>query len=97
MCHLVNSRPRSQFLEATISSIKPLRLDNYGQNRQHERVLPMAEVLKVTASRANEMQKNPQEYFRQARKAACKRAATQLKAEQQLANRNHPQSDYIHG
>ena len=51
----------------------------------------MAEALKVTASRVNDMQKNPQEYFRKAREVARKRAAAQLKAEQQRENRDRQQ------
>jgi hypothetical protein len=53
----------------------------------------MAVALKVTSSRVEEMQKNPQEYFRKAREIARKRAAAQLKAEQQQrANRSRQQS-----
>lgn len=52
----------------------------------------MAEALKVTSSRVNAMQKNPQEYFQQAREVALERAAAQLKAEEQRANRNNQQS-----
>lgn len=52
----------------------------------------MAVALKVTSSRVEEMQKNPQEYFRKAREIARKRAAAQLKAEQQRANRSRQQS-----
>ncbi len=37
------------------------------------------------------MQRNPQEYFRKAREEASQRAAAQLKAEQQRADRNRGQ------
>lgn len=43
----------------------------------------MTQALKVTSRRVEEMQKNPQEYFRRARAVARKQAAAQLKAEQQ--------------
>lgn len=50
----------------------------------------MAQALKVTSKRVEEMQKDPQEYFRKARELARKRAAAQLKAErQQRAKRNY--------
>lgn len=50
----------------------------------------MAQALKVTSTRVEEMQKDPQAYFRKARAAARKRAAAQLKAEQeQRAKRNY--------
>lgn len=50
----------------------------------------MAQALKVTSRRVDEMQKDPQEYFRKARELARKRAAAQLKAEQQQrAKRNY--------
>ena len=52
----------------------------------------MTQALKVTSRRVEEMQKNPQEYFRKARELARKRAAAQLKAEQQQrAKRNNYQ------
>jgi vacuolar-type H+-ATPase subunit H len=48
----------------------------------------MAEALKVTSSRVDEMQKNPQEYFQKARETARKRAIAQLQAEKQRASRS---------
>lgn len=43
----------------------------------------MTQALKVTYRRLDEMQKDPQEYFRMARELALIRAAQQLEAEQQ--------------
>lgn len=48
----------------------------------------MARLLKVSSSRAREMQANPQEYFRKAREEANARAADQLRAERQRADRS---------
>ena len=52
----------------------------------------MAKLQKVSSSRAREMQANPQEYFRKAREEANARAAQQLRAERQRAERSDQQS-----
>lgn len=51
----------------------------------------MEKVLKVSSGRVVEMQRNPQEYFRKARAEATRRAAAQLKEEQQRADRTRNQ------
>ncbi len=51
----------------------------------------MAKLLRAPSSRAREMQENPQEYFRKAREEANERAAAQLRAERQRAERSGQQ------
>ena len=48
----------------------------------------MTQVIKVTSKRVEEMQRDPQEYFRKARELTRRRAVEQLRAEQQRARRN---------